>query len=709
MPESPESTRLMDPLIEAAVRPLAGNRELHVAAEGFLETLRTKNGDGAAEALARWDEVDSRKGRRAWRHVIHGLFILTTVLLVWGEVGRFSMMREWVGWLGEFGFSYEETSLRILKRVASRTDGEQRFLLFGDASPGDIVGGRRSVWEKTPDDASLYASYVASHLTADNRLPDGYLETVRRIDPDNAWFIYLAAAQEARDSLKRVARTSRKVDGKRVYDPRKWEIQKQEGYAKALTLIQEAGRLPRCENYQVRNLQRIVASLPQENLTEYVDSIGCLGTMTSSGSLRLRVVVDVISAAAWQAGEAGDVVAYAAMRDEGERFIRRLMQSDPATVLDELVLKVVAGGLAAGFAETSDKLGLAEESERWKTLEETWVATKEANGRRGFLVDGKPADDDRVNGLFFGSGLAGLQRQLSHPPPISNRDLRPGRMLDHELASWFFCWAVWLVMLLMLACFSLYQFRIAGLVRDLAKRFECLLKPVDWMWILGAGVLLPFLYVMGINRLTPWGGHDYGIAGTYLLLPTMHFAGLIVLWLIASWMIIRIRLARRAKVFGFSGPGWLAAGVLMAAVAFIPVIGMSVIWEVPDSFWLELAREIRWLDADPSGSPWLFRAAAGLLAIPLLWLMIAAGCGLVGGKGGMLRQAVVARVMMPVCAVAMMVCSLATLAFKRAEHYWYSQDTPMKMDVSKPGWTSYEYQCAVQMREELRELLGEGY
>lgn len=176
MPESPDATRSQNPLIEAAVRPLVGNRELHVAAEGFLETLRTADGEGAAEALARWNEVDARKVRLSWRYLIFGVLILTTALLLWGDAGRFSMMREWRGWFGEFGFSYEESSRRILERVASRTGGEQRFLLFGDATPGDIVGGRKSVWEKTPDDASWYAIYVATHLSANDRLPEGYLE-----------------------------------------------------------------------------------------------------------------------------------------------------------------------------------------------------------------------------------------------------------------------------------------------------------------------------------------------------------------------------------------------------------------------------------------------------------------------------------------------------------------------------------------------------
>ena len=54
----------------------------------------------------------------------------------------------------------------------------------------------------------------------------------------------------------------------------------------------------------------------------------------------------------------------------------------------------------------------------------------------------------------------------------------------------------------------------------------------------------------------------------------------------------------------------------------------------------------------------------------------------------------------------LIVIALSGLGFKATTQYWFEQDKLLKYDASSPGWTTYEYKVAVQMRKELREVLG---
>ena len=207
-------------------------------------------------------------------------------------------------------------------------------------------------------------------------------------------------------------------------------------------------------------------------------------------------------------------------------------------------------------------------------------------GPGNLTLDGKVVDS--WDGDWFtarGIGRNDWGRISIHRCPLTDADVKPGRLLDHEILSRFFNYLCWLVMALSLGLTAAYRFRVSALSRRLGARMAELLRPADWAWIVGLGILLPFAYVMGINRLTPLGGREFGMRGTALPMPAGHFLGLLVLWLVVPVQIIRWRLAKRAGGFGFSGPsriGWVA---VVCAVAFVPWIGWIAISAPHLSFW----------------------------------------------------------------------------------------------------------------------------
>ena len=93
-------------------------------------------------------------------------------------------------------------------------------------------------------------------------------------------------------------------------------------------------------------------------------------------------------------------------------------------------------------------------------------------------------------GILAGLSLPVITKQLQSPIPITDADLKPGRMVEHELFARTSAAVVWLVFALILLAAALYRQRASMLVRRLSARLEDLLKPGDRAWILGAGVVL---------------------------------------------------------------------------------------------------------------------------------------------------------------------------------------------------------------------------
>jgi len=70
-----------------------------------------------------------------------------------------------------------------------------------------------------------------------------------------------------------------------------------------------------------------------------------------------------------------------------------------------------------------------------------------------------------------------------------------------------------------------------------------------------------------------------------------------------------------------------------------------------------------------------------------------------------LDRAVAARLLVPAYTLAMLLMISAVPLFKRSEQAWFEQETLMKPDPRFPAWSRHEYQVAIQVRKELREIL----
>ncbi len=690
-----------DPLIEVAARPLADKAELHLAAEDFLGGLKTAD-NGAEEAVSRWNALDAGTGRSVWWMVLGAVLILISGVVFFRD--SVEMLR-YFQWGGAAADEFAQQPPVSEERISARLDERQKLLLFGDMKREDKDERKAALWRSEPENPAFFAEYATAYLAEHEKLPPDFRETAGRIDPDNAWFAHLAAAVAGKKCVKRKEGKAVRVDGTVFFpEPPTWEILDQARMDQSLALLREAREQAKCESYSVEMLRKRLPLLPQRNLLETLDSIGCLSLTTVFSSIQTWPMGEVIAAKAWMLGEAGDVAGFRELSKDTEAFLRGTLGMEAGILVDDLVFFGVAKSIAKSFAPAAEKLGLREEAERWKEISAELEKRSKARSARKFILDGKPVEPRTVTGTLCGN-VETVFRMAENPPPLTDADLKPGRLMDHEILSRFSGCVIWLVLAVSLGFAALYRFRASAMVRRLAVRMEQLVRPVDWAWILGAGVVLPFFFVMAINRLTPLGGRDFGMLGTSLLLPGGHFLGLLVLWLILPLLIIRWRLAKLAGCFGFSNPSWISGLVVTIAVVFVPWIGWVGISGSPGGFWQNRVGEMLF-DMEPDGPPAsTFWWTIGLLAVPLLWFVSTAWRAVFSRPARLLHRATAAFLLVKAYAVAMWVILLATLAFKATEQFWFEHETLLRTDASTPGWTRYEYQVALQMRKELRDIV----
>lgn len=681
-------------LVETAVRPFSDDAELRCSAAGFLEARVSPTAD-AESMITRWDEADARKRKPFWHVVLWavvGMVSLGIGISVFDEVSR---LTPWVKWHASGSFM-TPTPVNAGRRAISKLSDSDKLLLVGDLSKETKSERKEALWRSDPDRPEYFADYAAAFIADHEELPPDFLKTARRIDPNNAWFTYQAAAVEAKDAVKKQPRKGKRVAGAWVYDtPTAWDILDQAALDRALDLLREARSQPMYSDYETDLLRKRLPLLPQGNFIDQLDSSACLGDVSVFPSLRLRLLADVLAAQAWSLGEAGDIPGYREISGDGDLLLRKMYHGGPSTLVNELVAQVLVLTLAENLALAAEKLGLENEASRWTAVAKSMRDVKDERDSRKFLMDGKPADPTAVTGGILGGSIAMIAKQPKHQPRLTNADLEPLRLFDHELLSRLSSYLVWVALGMSACLVAAYRFRVSVMSRRLAQRMEDLLRPSDWGWIIAVGVLLPFVLVMVVNRLTPLGGRAFGVSGLEVLLPAGHFLGLFLVWLTLPVQVVRWRLMKRAGGFGFAKParsGWLA---VTCAAAVVPLLGWAVISRVGDA-WLE----------DFSRWPWQFHAAVGCAGVATLWILGSISLAMLGRADRHLNRATSGLVLVKAYAVAMLITALASSGFKASENYWFARDWMSKFDVAGPGWSAIESKISAQMRKELRETLG---
>lgn len=672
--------------IEAAARTLSDNAELRSSAISLLENIVTSQGNACNDAVERWDEADRRKNGNLWKTLLYTILSLVSAILLTISANVFFHYENMFSMSNFF-----HNSQRITEQdVAGKLTHEQGLLLFGDISRHSTERRMKALWDSDPRNPAYFAEYANAYLSEFKKLPPDFLSTARRIDPNNAWFTYVAAGFRAKDAVK--IRT-RSKSAKAAKAPPEWDILDATAFNDSISLLRQARTQPECDS-RFHSLRRDQMKLLRNGTpSEVVFSLAYCFAKPDDSEYQLGNLGPVIAAKAWLCGTENDRETFKELLLDADNFFTKRMESDVELTVGELITTNAAFGFVSNASPVASQFGLYEESAR---LDE---ALKIVN-RRKALRESKVENPNSRMRDKYGGGLATLTtyasfKILENPPLLTQRELEAGRLMDHETFDWILSFIAWAMLVVTMGLSALFQFRSPMLIRRLTGRLEMLVPPGDWLAVLGLGVVLPMLFFTWIHRFSPLGGHGLSMEYDNIYTP---YIGSVSLGL-AQWVAL-VLLVISSSAAACCYCLWkrlrpLALVKASSATSIIPIVCLAAF--IPVSGWSVVHY------SDSAGV-----ASFVLAGIATCWFAMILVKALFGQYQIQLRYGVVARMLLPCCAFAALLPLSAAPYFKEMAFYWSGRDTLVRMDPDHPSGSNFQYRTAVQLRKELRETLSYG-
>ena len=567
-------------------------------------------------------------------------------------------------------------------------------LLFGNSSAvyDKDYENAEALYLSEPENPAYFSEYAQRFSSSFDKLPPGYLETVARIDPQNALYLYLAAGQMDYDAIERLPRsgaapTPRFMKGVRLSPlpvERDYRVNDQAAYENSLKLIEEASKLNRFQTYSTTMMRERMRCLRQTDtiVTRAVATLLTFGQ--TSTVISIRKVADVLSARAQELSKDGNMEGFLELVSMREHFVDGLLANPDVTIINQMVNKIVVAGTSLTFFHAAERLGLHDLAERFDVEVQGLQAIRDSKDMRS------SSEQEWVlekSGLLSGLSLPLLMYQVNSPPLVTPAEFAPQRYADHALAMRLGLTAVGLCLFVFALPVFLFRFAFPASLRKTAGRLVQLLRPVDWVWAILLGVILPLTVILLLNRFTELGGREWSLAHFMFLFPSVHLVA-VLLWVsLAPAAIIRWRLFRRIRALGIAGiPALTAAPALLG----ITILALAA-YPVANEFGLQ-------------------RLVIMALAAPVaFWISVVLGNalhGLIGKAQHRISLVATSMAILPCLSFAIIAVLLLLPAYKASEIHWLAQDELNAIRPDAPDLGMYEFRVAAEMQRELREALG---
>lgn len=672
------------PLIEAIVKPLSDNAEQKLAATAMLEETFDTEHPAIPETLDRLDKVG-----------IHKVPALPTILL--GISAAISLIIITYTQLPDIRVAQEfsRMSLLTLPEWPPNPPGltPQQQLLFGDPEL-PILRQKELLFQSDPGNPAYYAEYLGAYSGSHKILPPDYFETIARIAPKNSFFLYYDAGQIGGKSVEKKNSTKgylspRIADGVRLSPlpvEKEFIVTDQAAFDEAVLLIEKATKLPEFETYGNRMIATRIPFLPSTTLAENA-TFNVYRYGLSSGVISLRLVTDVLNTQAQLLSKAGKVGKFVSLAQQQRHFVESFANNPDGMLVNELVYLVTAASTTQNFYWSADRLGLAQLTKDYKRQMD---AIQEDRDRRDTQWKTEDTSDIvRKRGSFLaGLTLPMVKRQVAEPPPLTDADLKPLRLVDHDIALRVGITAAALIIAIL--CLPVYFFRYHSprALRIPAMRLSKILRPVDWIWIITLGVVAPIILFLAINRLTPLGGRDYAIRHFFFLFPGVQLVAILLNLLLAPAVLIRWRLSKRLAPFGIES---------RSCIVSFAVLCLILVWSL-------CAYPIMMLNIGNT-----IPVLISMAGIPALWLVTISRnilLTVIGKSTGRILRIATTSALLPAYASAIIALCLTVPLFVASEKHWMKQDTLFRVNPDAPDLGAYEYKVAAQKRKEINAILG---
>lgn len=673
--------------IDAATSPLSDNPELQIAARheltGSIADASATTGDSLDTAAAR---LEQRRGGK-WKYFLYAITgILSAMALVtsWPSLVVLRYTLQVLSLIGGSSFApYIGSDDAWEKRMSKDLSPQQKLLLLGDTRRKGKAERFAALWESDPANPAYYADYATAYLSQHSSLPPDFLDTSRKLDPDNGWFPAIAAGEMTKLALN----TSVSTKFSTVKSPGGVKLMPIKDAAKLdelLTLLHEVAATKRIDSYQLTLLKQRIPLLPPrtDNLNQLIPAtyMGGLPAL----NLRFRYLGDAVAAKAIQCAANKDTEGFKRLLADWEAFTALHVRAEHAGLVDVLVAVATTQLPLKALSEAATDLGMPEEAARLKAMNDRFDARKAAVKSR---IDPN-ADIAMHSGTLAGITLPVVSKISQHSPVLTDADLKPGRLADRATIDRFMSMVGWLILGLMALATGLYRMRCGILPKRLSERMVSLLRPIDWLWIFGVGILLPLLFHVTITRFTTLGGRDWSLKASVFTVPAGQFSSMLLLVAVLPVVITRQRLALRGGAVGLAGGRQIFAWIAVACgFLALPCFGLT------------------FLSSEPSEA--IMIGAGFLLGVLQLYALIAGIRALFSKPPSLLRGVTISRALLPAYVAGMATLMIAVFCFHEEERHWIAQDRQMEVTADAPSMNRFEYEVSQALSRELQELVKE--
>ncbi|QJE96303.1 hypothetical protein [Luteolibacter luteus] len=547
------------------------------------------------------------------------------------------------------------------QRLARRVDPSKKIFLFsGTRSVQDTDVNRwlSERFENLPEDpAELEELWHELGRTPGAKVPESFQAQSKRIDPDNGLWALLTA--EAGVTGGGGAYRGRRSGTGPVFSRPPW-------YAQSLSKLEEALAAPRIESYRAdRTAERLRLLGPPRDLAELADLTGFAQRqavfMGNSGN-----VIDIWIARAQELVSLNDLEGFRQWTATWDRRVMEGLRSPgPNANCPSLYHIERATGEFQSLALIVGAPDVEARMKKWQHEVNALIRS----GTPAKVTDMELRIATYTGDLYyhrFGSAMEEM---------VTVGELAPGVKAEHAVADRFGAVAIATIFVVLSLVAFFEGWRRAPHLRGMAQGLMPLLRPVDYLWVGGLGMVLPLLWYVAWIRFTPLGFRDLAV-GLEDFLPFV--VRLIAILLFSLCMLLQVARWRVAKRGGFLGlrpaalwPGWIMAGI---AAITVPVTGLARYWPGLDEIY--------------------YLSPCAVLGFPLLWLLWRGGSILFGPVGAALPGVMLSRFLLPVLVLGSLVLVGLTPFLKDEERAWMARDTLSGPDPS--GWFDTKLQADIE-------------
>lgn len=671
------------PLIEAVTEPLSDNPEHRLSTHALLEETFDADHPDIESALNRLTSTEHKKCSTL-RKSLPWVFAVIAV-----GVGIISYLPALEFVLPMYDF-YEPPAGNMDRVVSKRTDKEK--IILGDPKLGEGEQKMR-LYLSDPENPAYYAEYAHVWKSNNPDLPTGYFDVVANIDPGNAFFIYFAAAEAAKDCYEKTKsvpadyrNSVRYIDGVRlqaVAREMEYTIHDRAKYEEALALIEKASRMPRFRTY---NKEMMVARARIFNITTFADLLVVYSYMVTTPTLgtNLSRIADVMCARAEELSKSGNKEEFLKLVTQRDAFIKGLATNPDLGFVNELIYSVIAFMTATNFQAAAERLELTELSETFRKQHDAFQGEKDR--RKIHQSHKEPFPTKTVSGYHHLTMMMSTSF-VNTPPPIAVSEFEPMRRVEHEVAGGIMLLLAALTIFPAALLVFLFRFMAPKAIRLTAQRLACLIRCSDWLWVIGLGIILPIALFLIITRLTPFGGRDFSVPINGYVFPGLQVTALLLGLLMVPAFVLRRRLIKRLAPFRMPDrfglfPVWVFTGIFLWCFMAYP-----------------LAKYAGW------NSRTLYLLAAP--PVMCLCFLLANALRVTFEKSSTrFVQAATALAVLPAYPVAIVTLCLLLPIYQAGEKHWLAKETLNRIDPDAPDLGAYEFKLAAQKRKETNAIMG---